>query len=285
MSLLQITGESGAGKTETAKHIMQCLAHLGAQQQRILQQQKQAHLEYLSSKSDPALSSDNHHIPHQQQQQSQHQQQHTSHPSNLQPASPLHSSFSFDPSGGIEIGGGLERKVLESNPLLESFGNAKTLRNNNSSRFGKYVQLRFGHTGGIEGACVRTYLLERSRVVHCGAGERSFHAFYQVSPDHTLPKTSSGKALPLLIVSTTFLMLCCRHHCDFMIQVCGNGACDTARWSPSAISNVIGGVQLSCTLESSMPRCFRWSATKRRVSSVVSLCDTDSAMQGGIGCF
>ncbi|MEW5317854.1 MAG: hypothetical protein WDW38_009118 [Sanguina aurantia] len=173
-----ITGESGAGKTETAKHIMQCLAHLGAQQQRVLQQQKQAHLEYLSSRSDPTLPSDIHPSPHQQQ--SQHQQRYTSHPSHLPAASTLHSALSLDPRGGIETGGGLERTVLESNPLLESFGNAKTLRNNNSSRFGKYVQLRFGHCGGIEGACVRTYLLERSRVVHCGAGERSFHAFYQM---------------------------------------------------------------------------------------------------------
>ena len=71
-------------------------------------------------------------------------------------------------------------QVLESNPLLEAFGNAKTTRNDNSSRFGKFVEIQFGKAGRISGAAVRTYLLERSRVVQVNDPERNYHIFYQV---------------------------------------------------------------------------------------------------------
>ena len=71
-------------------------------------------------------------------------------------------------------------QVLQSNPLLEAFGNAKTVRNDNSSRFGKFVELQFNLKGRISGAAVRTYLLERSRVCNITNPERNYHAFYQV---------------------------------------------------------------------------------------------------------
>ena len=64
--------------------------------------------------------------------------------------------------------------------MLEAFGNAKTIRNDNSSRFGKYVAVQYGESGGIVGAVTETYLLERSRVVDVAAGERNYHIFYQV---------------------------------------------------------------------------------------------------------
>lgn len=72
--------------------------------------------------------------------------------------------------------------VVESNPALEAFGNAMTLRNNNSSRFGKYFELKFdlANGGTPRGGFVTNYLLEKSRVVHPGPGERSFHIFYQL---------------------------------------------------------------------------------------------------------
>ncbi len=72
-------------------------------------------------------------------------------------------------------------QVLESNPLLEAFGNAKTVRNDNSSRFGKFVEIQFSKEGRISGAAVRTYLLERSRVVQTNDPERNYHAFYQAT--------------------------------------------------------------------------------------------------------
>ena len=71
-------------------------------------------------------------------------------------------------------------QVLESNPLLEAFGNAKTVRNDNSSRFGKFVEIDFDGAGRVTGASINTYLLERSRVVSVNAPERSYHIFYQL---------------------------------------------------------------------------------------------------------
>ncbi|KAL0015018.1 hypothetical protein SO802_002087 [Lithocarpus litseifolius] len=105
-----VSGESGAGKTETTKMLMRYLAHLGGR-------------------------------------------------------------------AGVE-GRTVEQQVLESNPVLEAFGNAKTVRNNNSSRFGKFVEIQFDKSGRISGAAVRTYLLERSRVCQISDPERNYHCFY-----------------------------------------------------------------------------------------------------------
>ena len=69
--------------------------------------------------------------------------------------------------------------MLESNPILESFGNARTLRNDNSSRFGKWIEIAFDGSGRLCGAAIRTYLLEKIRLVRQQRGERSYHIFYE----------------------------------------------------------------------------------------------------------
>ncbi|XP_026481136.1 myosin heavy chain, muscle-like isoform X11 [Ctenocephalides felis] len=76
--------------------------------------------------------------------------------------------------------GNLEDQVVQTNPVLEAFGNAKTVRNDNSSRFGKFIRIHFGPSGKLAGADIETYLLEKARVISQQALERSYHIFYQM---------------------------------------------------------------------------------------------------------
>ncbi|XP_067471897.1 myosin-16-like [Thunnus thynnus] len=110
-----ITGESGAGKTENTKKVIQYFANVGA-----------------------------------------------------------------SGSKATDSKGSLEDQIIQANPVLEAFGNAKTIRNNNSSRFGKFIRIHFGPTAKLAGADIESYLLEKSRVISQQAAERGYHIFYQL---------------------------------------------------------------------------------------------------------
>merc|ERR1712106_1140812 len=78
----------------------------------------------------------------------------------------------------------LEDQIVATNPVLEAFGNAKTTRNDNSSRFGKFIRIHFQPSGKLAGADIENYLLEKSRVVDQAAQERGYHIFYNIMSDH-----------------------------------------------------------------------------------------------------
>ncbi|XP_061868357.1 unconventional myosin-XIX isoform X3 [Colius striatus] len=79
----------------------------------------------------------------------------------------------------------IEKRVLDSNPVMEAFGNACTLRNNNSSRFGKYIQLQLDRFHHLTSASIQTFLLEKTRVAYQAPNERNFHIFYQITKGAT----------------------------------------------------------------------------------------------------
>ena len=83
-------------------------------------------------------------------------------------------------ASGADLDNSLEDCCMHAQTVFESFGNAATVRNDNSSRFGKWIEVQFSRGGHVEGALVRTYLLEKSRVVKVDPGERSYHIFYQL---------------------------------------------------------------------------------------------------------
>uniref|UniRef100_A0A087Y0C9 Myosin, heavy chain 7B, cardiac muscle, beta b n=1 Tax=Poecilia formosa TaxID=48698 RepID=A0A087Y0C9_POEFO len=84
----------------------------------------------------------------------------------------------------VRRGRSLEDQIIEANPAMEAFGNAKTIRNDNSSRFGKFIRIHFGPTGKLASADIDIYLLEKSRVVFQQPGERSYHIYYQILSNH-----------------------------------------------------------------------------------------------------
>uniref|UniRef100_A0A665VCZ3 Myosin, heavy chain 14, non-muscle n=1 Tax=Echeneis naucrates TaxID=173247 RepID=A0A665VCZ3_ECHNA len=125
------TGESGAGKTENTKKVIQYLAHVAS-----------SHKSGTLGRNKEALQ--------------------------------VGQSVSCVPQGE------LERQLLQANPILEAFGNAKTVKNDNSSRFGKFIRINFDVAGYIVGANIETYLLEKSRATRQAKDERTFHIFYQL---------------------------------------------------------------------------------------------------------
>ncbi|XP_042650207.1 unconventional myosin-Va-like [Tyto alba] len=93
----------------------------------------------------------------------------------------------FTAVGGCLCSSSMEEKVLASSPVMEAFGNAKTTRNDNSSRFGKYIEVSFSQAH-VTGATIKTYLLEKSRVTFQAKMERNYHVFYQLCASAALPE-------------------------------------------------------------------------------------------------
>jgi myosin-5 len=164
-----VSGESGAGKTETAKLIMKYLAFMGGYDEAT---RKGGHAG--ASRAGGAGGGSGAAGGGAARQGLPAAGGSVSDAANNQAGGDLSSGATPAPQRSVE------EQVLESNPLLEAFGNAKTSRNDNSSRFGKYVEINFDAQGRISGASVRTYLLERSRVVSVTDPERSYHVFYQL---------------------------------------------------------------------------------------------------------
>ncbi|KAI0325558.1 hypothetical protein GY45DRAFT_217215 [Cubamyces sp. BRFM 1775] len=162
-----ITGESGAGKTESTKKVIQYLAAIATD----------AHAPITPSHSQsPSLvgsNSFNTVVPAVGLPRSSSFRKHAKGTS----VSVSGSGFSLTAKGRLGL---LERQILQANPILEAFGNAQTQRNNNSSRFGKFIRISFSPDGSIAGANIDWYLLEKSRVVVRSEAERSFHVFYQL---------------------------------------------------------------------------------------------------------
>jgi myosin heavy chain 9/10/11/14 len=171
-TLIIISGESGAGKTESTKKVIQYLAAIATDTDppdtpTYPSVPTLSHSNSFTS-SMPAtglprnlVPRKNSHIGHSKQQSS----------SSAGTAPTLNTKSRL---------GLLERQILQANPILEAFGNAQTQRNNNSSRFGKFIRISFAPDGSIAGANIDWYLLEKSRVVVRSEAERSFHVFYQL---------------------------------------------------------------------------------------------------------
>jgi myosin-5 len=136
-----VSGESGAGKTESTKFVMRYLAAMS-------ERAKQS-----SGSAGAALAAESGLLP-------------------------------------------IQDRVLESGPLLEAFGNARTLRNDNSSRFGKFIDVLFDVDGVIRGATINTYLLEKSRIPRQSNGERSYHIFYQLLRGRCISDARFGLLAP-----------------------------------------------------------------------------------------
>ncbi|KAL3925748.1 MAG: hypothetical protein SGILL_000198 [Bacillariaceae sp.] len=185
-----VSGESGAGKTVTTKFVMKYLAAL-SQRAGSLPEEKRAYQKVADKKKSATTAA-------------------PTPPANIKPSVPswvkaASKPSDLDPTGrrwgsigainttdsgdgvsnvtnltGTGAQNSIEAQVLQSNPILESFGNARTMRNDNSSRFGKFIEIQFTAAGRLVGAQIETYLLEKVRLVTQSPGERSYHIFYEL---------------------------------------------------------------------------------------------------------
>ncbi|KAI0079218.1 hypothetical protein K474DRAFT_713598 [Panus rudis PR-1116 ss-1] len=165
-----ITGESGAGKTESTKKVIQYLAAIATDTH--LPANTPSHSQSPSLTRTGSFSN----MPATGLPRNSSFRRNNSHAKNPSMSAST-SSLSLTSKGRLGL---LERQILQANPILEAFGNAQTQRNNNSSRFGKFIRISFAPDGSISGANIDWYILEKSRVVIRSEAERSFHVFYQL---------------------------------------------------------------------------------------------------------
>jgi len=168
-----ISGESGAGKTEASKRVIEFLTSAS----RTAKEARSGGGAAAPAEGSQVAAPDGAGLLHRVRTVSKR-------------SAPPEGSFAPSVGGGGADKGGpasapvaIESLLRDASPILEAFGNAKTIRNDNSSRFGKYVAVQYDSFGCIAGASTETYLLERSRVVDVSEGERNYHIFYQMLSD------------------------------------------------------------------------------------------------------
>jgi myosin-5 len=153
-----VSGESGAGKTVTAKFVMKYLAAL-SQRAGNLPPEKRAYQLVEEKRTFSPTKTWN---------------------ANTETQDADKGLSSVTALSGAGASSSIEGQVLQSNPILESFGNARTIRNDNSSRFGKFIEIQFTRMGRLVGAQIDTYLLEKVRLCAQSLGERNYHIFYEM---------------------------------------------------------------------------------------------------------
>jgi myosin-5 len=180
-----ISGESGSGKTVTTKFVMKYLAALSQRSVQLQESTKErAYLKVQQNQSSTSSSTNG------MNWRKSGTSVKNGSGSNHHPTG-LDGHYNSPTTHSEWTSNTIEAQVLQSNPILESFGNARTVRNDNSSRFGKFIEIQFTATGKLVGAVLQTYLLEKVRLNYQNDGERNYHIFYELLSGNMSPRELS----------------------------------------------------------------------------------------------